>query len=162
MKRKFLFPFLFLFLTPFTILRADEGMWLPILLDQLNIADMQANGFKLTAEDIFSVNKSSMKDAVVQFGGGCTAELISGKGLLLTNHHCGYGAIQSHSTVEHNYLDNGFWAMNQSEELVCPGLTATFIVSMKEVTTEILSGVQDTMRESVRADVIAKNARRME
>jgi hypothetical protein len=162
MKRKFFVPFLFLFLTPFTILRADEGMWLPILLDQLNITDMQANGFKLTAEDIFSVNKSSMKDAVVQFGGGCTAELISGKGLLLTNHHCGYSFIQFHSSVQHNYLDNGFWAMNQNEELACPGLTATFIVSMKEVTTEILAGVYDTTSESRRAQVIAKNSKRLE
>src|SRR4030067_522841 len=89
----------------FFSLRADEGMWLPILLDQLNITDMKANGFKLTAEDVYSVNKSSMKDAVVQFGGGCTAELISGKGLLLTNHHCGFGYIQSHSSVQHNYLE---------------------------------------------------------
>jgi len=109
-------------------------MWLPILLDQLNITDMRANGFQLTAEDVYSVNKSSMKDAVVQFGGGCTAELISNKGLLLTNHHCGYGSIQSHSSIQHNYLEDGFWAMNQSEELVCPGLTATFIVNMEDVT----------------------------
>lgn len=92
----------------FSPLKADEGMWLPVLLDQLNITTMQANGFKLSAEDIYSLNKSSMKDAVVQFGTGCTAELISGKGLLLTNHHCGYGSIQSHSSVERNYLDDGF------------------------------------------------------
>ncbi len=153
---------IFLCSSIFFSLRADEGMWLPMLLDQLNIADMQANGFKLSAEDVYSVNKSSMKDAVVQFGGGCTAELISGKGLLLTNHHCGYGYIQSHSSLKNNYLDNGFWAMNQNEELVCPGLTATFIVSMEEVTSKILVGVQDTMSEISRAKIIEKNARILE
>jgi hypothetical protein len=162
MKRKILLPFFLLLLTPFSILRADEGMWLPILIDQLNINDMKANGFRLSAEDIYSVNKSSMKDAVVQFGGGCTAELISGKGLLLTNHHCGYSFIQYHSSVEHNYLDNGFWAMNQSEELVCPGLTATFIVSMEDVTTKILNGVSDTTSEFFRNKIIEKNSKALE
>src|ERR1700741_3823147 len=142
MKRKFLLPLFLILFSPLARLRADEGMWLPILLEQLNISNMQANGFKLTAEDIFSVNKSSMKDAVIQFGGGCTGELISGQGLILTNHHCGYGFIQYHSSVEHNYLDKGFWAMSQKEELPCPGLTATFIVSMEEVTTKVLAGVQ--------------------
>lgn len=146
----------------FLSLRADEGMWLPILLDQLNITDMRANGFKLTAEDIYSVNNSSMKDAVVQFGGGCTAELISGKGLMLTNHHCGYGYIQSHSSIEHNYLDKGFWAMSQGEELACPGLTVTFILSMEEVTAKILAGVQDTMTEVSRGKIIEKNSKALE
>ncbi|MDQ3111626.1 MAG: S46 family peptidase [Bacteroidota bacterium] len=162
MKRRFLIPFFLLFLAPSSILRADEGMWLPILLDQLNIANMQATGFKLTAEDIYSVNKSSMKDAVVQFGGGCTAELISGKGLILTNHHCGYGSIQSHSSVEHNYLDKGFWAMNQSEELPCPGLTSTFIVSMEDVTAKVLAGVTDAMNETERAKTIELNSKILE
>jgi hypothetical protein len=162
MKRKFLLPLFLILFSPLARLRADEGMWLPILLDQLTISNMQANGFKLTAEDIYSVNKSSMKDAVVQFGGGCTAELISGKGLLLTNHHCGYGAIQSHSSVEHNYLDNGFWAMNQSEELVCPGVTATFIVSMEEVTAKILAGVTEGMNETDRAKQIDINSKALE
>lgn len=150
------------FLTLFTTARADEGMWLPVLLDQLNITDMKARGFQLTAEDIYSVNHTSMKDAVCQFGGGCTAELISGKGLLLTNHHCGYGYIQSHSTVEHDYLTNGFWAMNQSEELPCKGLTATFIVSMEDVTAKILAGVQDTMSEASRNKLIDKNSKELE
>jgi hypothetical protein len=165
MKRNFFLRLSFfsiLFSLSFSSLRADEGMWLPVLLDQLSITDMRADGFKLTAEDIYSVNHSSMKDGVVQFGGGCTAELISPKGLLLTNHHCGYSFIQYHSTVEHNYLDNGFWAMNQEEELPCPGLTVTFIVSMKEVTTEILAGVQDTMSEISRSAVVSKNAKAME
>src|ERR1041385_3183021 len=154
--------FLFLLFPVSISLFADEGMWLPVLLDQLNITDMRADGFKLSADDIYSVNHSSMKDAVVQFGGGCTAELISPKGLLLTNHHCGYSYIQYHSTVEHNYLDNGFWAMNQSEELPCPGLTVTFIVSMQDVTNEILKDVQDTMSETTRNVFVTKNAKALE
>lgn len=162
MKRKFLLPLFLIFFSPIAKLRADEGMWLPILLDQLNIADMRANGFKLTAEDIFSVNKSSMKDAVVQFGGGCTGELISGKGLILTNHHCGYSFIQYHSAVGHNYLDNGFWAMNQSEELPCPGLTVTFIVSMKDVTADVLADVTGSMNEADRAKAIDVNVKVLE
>src|ERR1041385_4149680 len=154
--------FLFLLFPVSISLFADEGMWLPVLLDQLNITDMRADGFKLSADDIYSVNHSSMKDAVVQFGGGCTAELISGKGLLLTNHHCGYSFIQYHSSVGHNYLDNGFWAMNQSEELVCPGLTATFIVNMEDVTTKVLNGVSDTMSEASRNKLIDKNSKALE
>lgn len=146
----------------FSTLKADEGMWLPVLLDQLNITTMQANGFKLSAEDIYSLNKSSMKDAVVQFGTGCTAELISGKGLLLTNHHCGYGSIQSHSSVERNYLDDGFWAMNQSQELVCPGLSVTFIVSMEDVTAIVLDGITDTTSEYARKKKIDTNVRALE
>lgn len=134
-------------------------MWLPILLDELNITDMHANGFKLSADDIYSVNHSSMKDAVCQFGGGCTAELISSKGLLLTNHHCGFGYLQSHSSNENNYLDNGFWAMNQQQELACPGLTVTFIVSMEDVTDKILVGVSDTMSEASRNKIIDVNSK---
>lgn len=145
-----------------TIARADEGMWLPILLDQMNITDMKARGFKLTAEDIYSVNKSSMKDAVCQFGGGCTGEIISGKGLLLTNHHCGYSAIHSHSTDAHNYLRDGFWAMNAGEELPCEGLTAMFIVSMEDVTAKILNGVSDTMSEASRSKLLEKNMKDLE
>src|ERR1041385_4111837 len=94
---------------------ADEGMWLPLLLKQLNEPDMQKNGLKLSAEDIYSINRSSLKDAIVHFNGGCTAEVISDQGLILTNHHCGYGSIQSHSSVEKDLLTNGFWAMSQKE-----------------------------------------------
>ena len=108
--------------------KADEGMWIPTLLKQLNEADMRSKGLRLTAEDIYAVNKSSLKDAIVHFGGGCTAEVISEKGLILTNHHCGYGQIQYHSSLENDYLKNGFWAKNRSEELKNPGLEATFIV----------------------------------
>lgn len=112
--------------------RADEGMWLPMLLKQLNEADMQKKGLQLTAEQIYSVNKGSIKDAVVQFGGGCTGEIISDQGLLLTNHHCGYSQIQSHSSVEKDYLTKGYWAMSRDQELPNPGLTATFIVRMED------------------------------
>ena len=91
-----------------------EGMWLPHLLNALNEKEMKAMGMKMNAEDIYSVNKGSLKDAIVHFGGGCTSEIISGQGLLLTNHHCGYGYIQSHSSVEKNYLKNGYWAKTKS------------------------------------------------
>ena len=95
---------------------ADEGMWLPSLISE-RIGDMQSKGFRLSAEDIYSVNQASLKDAVVLFGRGCTGEVISAEGLLLTNHHCGYGQIQKHSSVEHDYLRDGFWAMSREEEL---------------------------------------------
>ena len=151
-----LFTFLAFWLAV-TGLRAHEGMWIPMLLNQLNISDMQANGLKLSAEDIYSINKSSLKDAVVHFGGGCTAEMISPDGLLLTNHHCGYGQIQSHSSLEHDYLTDGFWAKTRKDELKNPGLTATFIVRMEDVTKQILSGVEDGMAEADRQAVIAGN-----
>jgi Peptidase S46 len=150
---------LMLFLLP---LRADEGMWLPLLLEQMNITDMKARGYKLSAADIYSVNNTSMKDAVAQFGGGCTSELISGEGLLLTNHHCGYGQIQYHSSVEKDYLTNGFWAMNRSEELPCPGLTAMFIIRMEDVTKQILDGVSSNLPEAKRAVVIRENIKKIE
>ena len=115
---------------------ATEGMWIPALLKAVE-GDMQAMGLKLTAEDIYSINRSSLKDAIVQFGGGCTASVISDQGLLLTNHHCGYGQIQSHSSLERNILKDGFWAMSMEEELVNPGLTAMFIVSIEDVTDSV-------------------------
>ena len=118
---------------------ADEGMWLPSLISE-RIDDMRAKGFRLTAEDIYSINKASMKDAVVLFNGGCTGELISPEGLLLTNHHCGYDAIQKHSTVEHDYLTNGFWAMSRAEELPNEKLWVRFLVRMEEVTDRIAAG----------------------
>ena len=124
------------------ILIADEGMWLPLLLKSLNEKDMKKNGLKLSAEDIYSINKSSLKDAVVHFGGGCTAEIISESGLLLTNHHCGYSQIAAHSTVEKDYLTDGFWAMNREQELSNPGLTASIIQYMKDVTAEVKSGIR--------------------
>ena len=126
---------------------ADEGMWLPLLLESLNQKEMQALGFKLTAEDIYSINHGSMKDAVVLFGRGCTAEIVSDQGLIFTNHHCGYGQIQSHSTVEHDYLTDGFWAMSKEQELSCPGLTATILVYMEDVTAKVLAKLNDKMTE---------------
>ena len=137
-------------------IQAKEGMWLPLLLKSLNEADMQRMGLKLSAEDIYSVNQSSLKDAVVSFGGFCTGEIISDQGLILTNHHCGYGKIQSHSSVENDYLTNGFWAMNHSEELKNPGLTATFIVRMEDVTNAVLEGIGSDLTNKERDDILSK------
>ena len=138
-------------------MRADEGMWIPLLIEQFNIRLMQEKGFKLTAEDIYSVNKACMKDAVMIFGGGCTGELISPEGLLITNHHCGYGSIQAHSSLEHDYLTDGFWAMSREEELSNPGLSVTFLKRMEEVTDRVLEGTNDQMDESERIKVINQN-----
>ena len=122
---------------------AKEGMWIPILLEKYNLAEMQEMGFRLSVQDIYDVNNASMKDAVVIFGGGCTGELISDEGLLITNHHCGYRNIQSHSSVDHDYLTNGFWAMNKSEELPNQGLTVRFLEYMKDVTADVLAGTEN-------------------
>src|SRR3989344_6061642 len=105
---------------------ANEGMWIPSLLKKLNEQELKSRGLKIGVEQIWSTDKASIKDAIVQFGGGCTAEVISYKGLLLTNHHCGFSQIQAHSTLENDYLKNGFWAMDFSQELPNPGLTAMF------------------------------------
>jgi hypothetical protein len=140
---------------------AKEGMWIPLFLKKYNIEDMQKMGFKLTAEDIYSVNQASMKDAVMIFNGGCTAELISDQGLVITNHHCGYSAIQSHSTVEHDYLTDGFWAMSKEEELPNPGMTVTFLKYMKDVTDSVLLGVEETMTINKRDTVIKNNIKKI-
>ena len=153
-KRFLLGSFILCMLIP--IARADEGMWLPYLL-QLNETDMQQKGMKISAKDIYDVNHGSLKDAVVLFAGGCTGEIVSDQGLLLTNHHCGYGYIQAHSSLQHDYLTNGFWANNKSEELPNNGLTATLLVEMKDVTAEVLKGVKETMSENERKQVIANN-----
>ncbi len=118
-------------------LKADEGMWLLPLLQKLNINKMQDLGLKLSAKEIYDFNNASLKDAIVQFGGGCTGEIVSDKGLLFTNHHCGYGAIQALSSVEHDYLNDGYWAMNLSEELPVKGLSVTFIDRFTDVTAQI-------------------------
>jgi len=138
MMKKF-FTAVLLFVLSFSPVMADEGMWLPCLIGE-RIADMQSKGCTLSAEDIYSINQASLKDAIVLFGRGCTGELVSSQGLLLTNHHCGYGQIQRHSSVEHDYLTNGFWAMNRSEELPNPGLTVSFLVRMEDVTDRIADG----------------------
>ncbi|OIP01300.1 MAG: serine protease [Bacteroidetes bacterium CG2_30_32_10] len=141
---------------------ADEGMWLPLYLQQLNEKDMQNMGLKITAEDIFSVNKTSLKDAIVLFGRGCTGEVISDKGLILTNHHCGYGAIQSHSTVDNDLLTNGFWAMNQSQELKNDNLSVSFLVSMENVTTQALKGIKPAMSQYEKKAIIKSNCKSIE
>ena len=140
---------------------ADEGMWIPLFLGY-NEAEMQQMGFHLTADDVYSVNHHSMKDGIVLFGGGCTGELISPDGLLITNHHCGYSYVQAHSSMEHNYLHNGFWSKNRDEELVTQGLTVTFLVYMEDVTTKVLEGVTDGMSESERNSKIKKNINAIE
>ncbi|GAB1375051.1 S46 family peptidase [Bacteroidales bacterium] len=119
-------------------LRADEGMWILPLIEKLNNKKLAELGFKISAKDIYDINKSSLKDAIVHFGGGCTGEIISGEGLLLTNHHCGYGVIQRLSTVENDYLQNGFWAMTREQELPSPGLSVTFLESFTDVTNEVV------------------------
>ena len=150
-----------LILTGASYVHADEGMWLPSEILK-KIKDIQSQGFKLSAEDIYSVNKSSLKDAVVRFGGGCTGELISGEGLLITNHHCGFGQIQSHSSVEHDYLRDGFWAMSRAEELPNPGLSVSFLEYMQDVTDEVLKGYKPKMTEEKRNEIIAKNTKKIE
>lgn len=148
----------------FSTVRADEGMWLLSLLKK-NTAEMQEKGFKLTAEDIYKVNESCLKDAIVGLGSEgrpfrhfCTGEIISDQGLFLTNHHCGFGVIQSHSTPEHDYLSDGFWAYNKKEELTNPGITASILVRMEDVTKAVLKGVKDDMSEEDRYKTIEEAA----
>ncbi len=137
-----------------SIVRADEGMWVLPLIEKLNIGKMTEMGLKLSAEDIYSVNKACLKDAVVIFGGGCTGEIVSSQGLLLTNHHCGYGQIQAHSSVEHDYLRDGYWAMTKEEELPNPGLSVTFLIRMEDVTDQVLAAVKTGMSEQERSSAI--------
>lgn len=142
--------------------QADEGMWLPLLVNRLNHTDMQKMGLRLTAEEIYSVNHSSMKDAIVNFGNFCTGEMISKEGLVLTNHHCGFDAVQSHSSVENDYLTNGFWAMKREDEKPTPGLTVTFLVRMEDVTEKVLSVLAPGMTTEAREDSIEKYIERLE
>ena len=142
--------------------RADEGMWLPLFIDRLNYVDMEKMGLQLTAEEIYSINNSSLKDAIVIFGRGCTGEIISDQGLLLTNHHCGYGRIQAHSSVEHDYLTDGFWAGSFEEELANPGLTVTFLERIEDVTEQVLAEVTDDMTEDERYEKVKAIAKEIE
>ena len=151
MKRILLFLLLItLALAP---IRADEGMWLPLLIKE-RIADMHQKGFKLTAEDLYSINQKSLKDAIVHFGGGCTGELISDQGLLITNHHCGFGQIQSHSSTENDYLRDGFWAMSKEDELPNKSLTVRFLVRVEDVTDYILEAYNNDMSEDERIKMV--------
>lgn len=142
-----------------SLVRAEEGMWLPMLLEKLNEKDMKAKGMKISAKDIYNINGSSLKDAIVSFGGFCTGEIISDKGLILTNHHCGFDAIQNHSTLTNNYIRDGFWAKNNGEELPNQGLFVTFIVRIDDVTSQVLAGVTKDMSEAQRQSQIDKNTR---
>ncbi len=134
----------------------DEGMWLPMFVDRLNYVDMQKMGLHLTADELYSINHSSLKDAIVSLGGFCTAEVVSPEGLLFTNHHCGYDAIQNHSSVDHDYLTDGFWAMSKAEELPNEGLYVSFLVRMDDMTAEVLGEVTDDMDETARGAAINK------
>ena len=133
------------------------GMWIPSLLKGMNETEMKNLGMKISAEEIYSVNHSSLKDAVPQFDGGCTAEVISDKGLILTNHHCGFGAIQDHSTVEHDYLRDGFWAYKMEDELTNPNMTVMFVVRIEDVTTKVLEGVAAVPSEAEKQKKIQEN-----
>jgi hypothetical protein len=143
-------------------LRADEGMWLLPLLEKLNYATMKEKGLELTPDQIYSINNTSLKDAIVIFGGGCTAEVISPDGLLLTNHHCGHDEIQNHSLGENNLLRDGFWAKTKADELPNPGLTVTFLISIEEVTAKVLENVTTEMSETERNSAIEKAVKEME
>src|SRR5688572_11190192 len=142
--KRSIYLFLFILLTTITSF-ANEGMWLPQLLERLNEKEMKSLGMKISAKDIYNINSGSLKDAIVSFGGFCTGEVISSKGLVLTNHHCGFDVIQNNSTIENNYIDNGFWAMNLNEEKPNPGLFVTFIVRIDDVTGEVMRGIKESM-----------------
>jgi hypothetical protein len=154
-QTKYLLLLAFLFIA--TALKADEGMWLPQLLQSLNESRMKSLGMKISSKDIYSINNGSLKDAVVSFGGFCTGEVISSKGLVLTNHHCGFDAIQNHSSLEHNYIRDGFWAKTLADELPNKGLFVTFIIRIEEVSKQIMNGVTASMSEAERQSIIDKN-----
>ena len=148
---------LFLFFAGQLLTAQQGGMWIPSLLEGLNEKEMVQLGSKLTAKDIYDINNSSLKDAVIHFNGGCTGEIISDQGLILTNHHCGYDAIQSHSSLEKDYLQHGFWAADLANELPNPGMYVTFIKRIDEVTAAVLSGVENNMTASQKQSLIDKN-----
>ncbi|MBN2273926.1 MAG: S46 family peptidase [Bacteroidales bacterium] len=139
-------------------LQAGEGMWIPLLIEKGTITDMQAAGMKLSSDDIYSINKACLKDAVVLFGRGCTGEIISPDGLLITNHHCGYGCVQVHSTIENNLLKKGFWAYSHDQELPNPGLTVSLLISIEDVTAQVLESITTDMSEKQRSAVIDSNS----
>lgn len=160
MKRIFSILFITVLFSVQTI--AKEGMWIPSLLNKFVAKDMRQMGMRLTADEIYSINNSSLKDAIVIFGGGCTGELVSDQGLMLTNHHCGYSRIQSHSNVENDYLTDGFWADSMDEELANPGLEVTFLERIEDVTSEVLKGVTDDMSEKDRKALVKEHIESLE
>ncbi|ASF43777.1 S46 family peptidase [Capnocytophaga genosp. AHN8471] len=145
------------YLLPLTLTAQQGGMWIPSLLEGMNAKEMKSLGMKMSVSDIYNINKSSLKDAVPHFNGGCTAEMISNQGLLLTNHHCGYGQIQAHSSVQNDYLTNGFWAKNLSDELPNKNLEVTFIVRIEDVTKKVLADTQNLKDETLRNAQIERN-----
>ncbi|WP_452600019.1 S46 family peptidase, partial [Pontimicrobium sp. MEBiC01747] len=154
---KLLKTLLVLFIT-LQVSAQQGGMWIPSLLEGMNEDEMTSLGSKLSAKDIYDVNNSSLKDAIGHFNGGCTSEIISDKGLILTNHHCGFGQIQSHSSLENDYLKDGFWAMNLDEELPNENLYVEFIVSIEDITDRVFSGITDNMSETEKQAIIDKNS----
>ena len=154
--KKFIIVFLSFLFVIAPRLKADEGMWVPLLINK-NIAEMQKMGFRLTADDIYNINHSSLKDAVVIFGGGCTGEIVSPKGLLFTNHHCGYGSIQKVSTPEHNYLEDGFKASTLDDEIPIEGLTVKFLIYMQDVTKEMHNGMEKGMTDKEEEELLKDN-----
>jgi len=156
-KIKFILLLLTFYFLPFTLTAQQGGMWIPSLLEGMNAKEMKSLGMKMSVSDIYSINKSSLKDAVPHFNGGCTAEMISNQGLLLTNHHCGYGQIQAHSSVQNDYLTDGFWAKNLSEELPNKNLVVTFIVRIEDVTKKVLADTQNLSDETLREAQIQRN-----
>jgi len=162
MKKSFVTLLAFLLILNLST-KADEGMWLPSLIGKLNIQKMNSIGCKMTAEQIYSINQSSLKDAVVALDrGSCTAEIVSADGLLLTNHHCGFGEIQAHSSVEHDYLRDGFWALKHEDELSNPGKTVTFLIRMEDVTDQVLQNVTDQMDDQTRLSKVRDAASKIE
>ena len=161
MKKLFAISFILLFSIGVRV-KADEGMWLLPLIEKLNMGKMTQMGLKLSSEDIYSLNKACLKDAIVIFGGGCTGEIVSSQGLILTNHHCGYGSIQSHSTVEHDYLRDGFWAKSKAEELENPNLSVTFLIKIEDVTSQVLAEVKEGMSETERSAAISDARQKIE
>jgi hypothetical protein len=160
MLKRFLVLLMTVIIAP--TLSAGEGMWNLLLLDSLNYIDMQEKGLRLKPEEIYSLNQASLKDAVVIFGKGCTGEVISPEGLVITNHHCGYSRIQAHSTVQNDYLTNGFWAGSKTEELSNPGLEVSFLVRIEDVTGKILTDIPDSLPESLRNTLVSKKVTLLE
>ncbi len=160
--KKFFYTILTISIILTSQLRADEGMWIPLLIEKFNIEDMKAKGFKLSAEDIYSINQACIKDAIVIFGRGCTGELVSDQGLIFTNHHCGYRQIQQHSSIENDYLTNGFWAMSKEEELPNPDLSVTFLERIEDVTEKVLNGIKKKHTEKERNEIISQNIEKIE
>lgn len=153
--------FLLLFLYTST-LHAKEGMWLPFLLEKMNEKEMISMGMKIKARDIYDVNAGSLKDAVVLFGGGCTGEVVSNQGLVLTNHHCGYGTVQGLSSLQNNYLTQGFFAKNRNEEIPCPGLSVSFIVDIEDVTNRVKMGITASISDVAKDSIIKSNIQKLE